>query len=355
MESLAEYLEDLPRLLPSAITVVLIVVLLYAAQRFLDKRMARVLEGRFRHQLIMLGLSLSAVIAVIMVLPLSDTSRSQLLGLIGVLLSAAIALSSTTFLGNIMAGVTLRAVRAFRAGDFIKVGTHFGRVSERGLFHVEIQTEDRDLTTLPNLYLVTQPVTVVHSTGTIVSTTLSLGYDVAQSRVKDRLLEAARQANLEEPFVQIVELGDFSVTYRIAGLYKEVKHILSKRSELRSKVLEVLHGAGIEIVSPTFMNTRAISDARLFIPSVDTRIEPESPKVEPESMVFDKAEHAELVENLRERVASMKDKIREQEELLSEGKEEDEKEQIKTQIERLSTQRERLERFLENEMKEEEK
>ena len=27
--------------------------------------------------------------------------------------------------------------------------TTFGRVSERDLFHVEIQTEDRDLTTLP--------------------------------------------------------------------------------------------------------------------------------------------------------------------------------------------------------------
>ena len=355
MEFLAPYLEDLPRLIPSVITVVLIVVLLYAAQRFLDRRMARVSEGRFRLQLIMLGLSLAAVIAVIMVLPISDTSQSQLLGLIGVLLSAAIALSSTTFLGNIMAGATLRVVRAFRTGDFIKVGNHFGRVSERGLFHVEIQTEDRDLTTLPNLFLVTQPVTVVHSTGTIVSTTLSLGYDVPQSRIKDRLLEAARQADLEEPFVQIVELGDFSVTYRIAGLYKEVKHILSKRSELRSKVLKVLHIDGIEIVSPTFMNTRATSDARLFIPPADTRIESEPQEAEPESMVFDKAEHAELLENLRERLVSMQDEIKQQESVLSEGKDENEKEQIKTQIERLVTQRERLQQFLENEMKEEEK
>jgi len=37
------------------------------------------------------------------------------------------------------------------------VGDYFGRVTERGLFHVEIQTEDRDLATLPNMFLVSQP------------------------------------------------------------------------------------------------------------------------------------------------------------------------------------------------------
>ena len=41
--------------------------------------------------------------------------------------------------------------------------TLFGRVTERGLFHTEIQTEDRDLVTLPNLYLVTNPVKVVRT------------------------------------------------------------------------------------------------------------------------------------------------------------------------------------------------
>jgi small-conductance mechanosensitive channel len=354
VEFLTGYL-DLPRLIPSAIGLVVVIVVLFAVRRILDKRLSRVSEGRFRLQLTMLGFSLAAAIAIIMVLPISDNSRAQLLGLVGVLLSAAIALSSTTFLGNIMAGVTLRAVKAFRTGDFVRVGEHFGRVSERGLFHVEIQTEDRDLTTLPNLFLVTQPVTVIDSTGTIVSTTLSLGYDVPQSRIKDRLLDAARNAGLEEPFVQILELGDFSVTYRIAGLYKEVKQILSKRSELRSTVLEALHGAGIEIVSPNFMNTRAIPEGQLFIPSIKRRTGPEPQETEPESIVFDKAEHAELLENLRDRLKRMLQEIKQQEELLGKQDGEEAKARIENQIKRLKIQRERLELFLENETKEEEK
>ena len=46
------------------------------------------------------------------------------------------------FIGNVMAGLMLRAVRNFRTGDFVRVEKHFGRVTERGLLHTEIQTED---------------------------------------------------------------------------------------------------------------------------------------------------------------------------------------------------------------------
>ncbi len=120
-------------------------------------------------------LTASAVVGVILAVPIAESAQEQLLSLLGLLLSAAVALSSTTFIGNAMAGLMLRAVRNFRPGDFLKVGDHFGRVTEQGLLATEIQTEDRDLTTLPNLYLVTQPVKVVRASGTIVSAYVSLG------------------------------------------------------------------------------------------------------------------------------------------------------------------------------------
>lgn len=176
-----EFLAPLRPYLPGGVTLIAAIVLLFVVRSFLEKRMGRVTEGRFRLQLIMLGLSLAVLVLIIMVLPITEVSRAQLLSLLGIVLSAAIALSSTTLLGNIMAGVMLRAVRAFRAGDFIRSGEHFGRVSERGLFHVEIQTQDRDLTTLPNIYLATNPVTVINKKRTIVSATLSLGYDVSHA------------------------------------------------------------------------------------------------------------------------------------------------------------------------------
>ena len=131
-----------------------------------------------------------------------------------------------------MAGMMLRAVRSFRPGDFIRVGDYFRRVSEQGLFHVEIQTEDRDLTTMPNLYLVTNPFKVIRSSGTIISAEVSLGYDIPRTKIESLLIEAALAVQLEEPFVLVTELGDFAVTYRISGLFPKVKHILSTRSAL---------------------------------------------------------------------------------------------------------------------------
>ena len=66
----------------------------------------------------------AGVVVVIVFMPIGDTARGQLLGLLGLLLSAAVALSSTTFIGNAMAGLMLRAVRNFRTGDFIRIGEY---------------------------------------------------------------------------------------------------------------------------------------------------------------------------------------------------------------------------------------
>ena len=121
-------------------------------------------EGhRYRRQLVNAGTGLVGIIALVLVLPIGSDVQGQLLSLIGIIISAAIALSSTTVLGNALAGFMLRIVKGFRTGDFIRVNDHFGRVSERGIFHTEIQTEQRELTTLPNLYLVQNPVTTTRS------------------------------------------------------------------------------------------------------------------------------------------------------------------------------------------------
>ncbi len=280
----------------SIVEIAAIVVFLYLVQRFFEARYKDDPSFQFRKQLILLALTFTAVILTIVILPLGATLRGQLLSLLGILLSAAIALSSTTFIGNAMAGIMLKALKNCRRGDFVKVGDHFGRITELDLLHTEIQTEERDLTTLPNLYLVTNPMRVMRASGTIVSVSLSLGYDVSRRQIEPLLIEAAEAAELSEPFVEITNLGDFSVVYKVAGLLTDVQRLIAVRSRLRAKVLDVLHGAGIEIVSPNFMNTRAVADGRLFVPAQSrAEAEPE-PDKSPDAIVFDKAAEAAQVE-----------------------------------------------------------
>lgn len=296
----------------SAGTLLGVVLVLLVVRRILDARERRISGRRYRDQVIMLALTLVGILAVVVVLPIGDTLRGQLLSLGGILLSAALALSATTFLGNALAGMMHRAVPNFRIGDFIRVGDHFGRVTERGLLFTEIQTEDRDLTVLPNLYVVTNPVVVIRTSGTIVSAVVSLGYDVPHCTVEKLLIEAAREAELAEPFVQIRDLADHAVTYRVAGLLEEVKQLLTVRSRLHAAVLDALHRGGIEIVSPNFMNTRAIPQDRRFMPaasSAEPTCSAPAGGTAPEEIVFDKAEQAESLERLRERCGELEAEI----------------------------------------------
>lgn len=254
-----------------------------------------------RNQVTTIAVAVAGLVAGIVVAPISDEKRGQILALLGIVLSAAIALSATTILGNLIAGAMLRTVRGFRTGDFIRVEDHFGRVSGRGLFHTEVQTEDRDLTTLPNMFLVTHPFTTIRTSGTVLSTKVGLGYDVPRRDVERVLLDAAEQAGLEQSFVQITELGDFAVTYRCAGLLTDVKRLITVRSQLNGAVLDGCHEAGIEIVSPAFMNQRQVNDVR-FIPrrgrSDDDEVTDVAVGDPPEAMLFDKAEQAEYREGL---------------------------------------------------------
>lgn len=340
--SFVDLLNGLLSLTPSVVTLILVIGLAVFLRRWLENGTGQTSGHKMRNQLVLLGVSAVGLVLVVLLLPIGDTLRGQILSLIGIVLSAGIALSSTTFLGNMLAGIMLRAVRSFRMGDFIGVGEHFGRVSDRGLFHTEIQTEERNLTTLPNLYLVTNPVTTVRASGTIVSATVSLGYDVPRSRIEPLLLEAAEKAELEDAFVTTVDLGDFSVNYRIAGLLTEVKSLITARSRLRGEMLDALHRGDVEIVSPTFMNTRPLSAEQRFIPDPAPRSPKRRPETHtPEEILFDKAEEAEEAETLKQRADSMQEQIEALRAQIKEAAEEAVPE-LEAEIARLEAERERL-------------
>jgi small-conductance mechanosensitive channel len=261
-------------------------------------------------QMAMVGLGLFALISVVYALPLSDAWRQNLPGLIGLGLSALVGLASTTLVANVMAGLMLRVVGSFHSGDFIRVEQHFGRVTEQGLLHTEIQTEDRDLVTLPNVFVISNPVRVVRGSGTIISADLSLGYDVDHATVEPLLAAAARTSGLEDPFVHVLELGDFSVNYRVAGFLPNPKQLITTRSILRGNVLDTLHRAGIEIVSPTFMNQRVYAAETQVIPVPSSRRTRKADEVRgSESLVFDKADAVERLDELKEERRSLEQAI----------------------------------------------
>jgi len=291
-------IEKLTSFGPFIITVTAVGVILWVAHwLFIRRHKDLGKERMFPRQLIMLGLALFGLLVSIFVLPISDSLRNQLMGMIGILISGVFAFSSTTVISNLMAGVLLRITKPFRVGDFIRIGDHFGRVCDRGLFDTEIQTETRELIALPNAYCFSNPVATIRSSGTIISASLSLGYDLDHRRIEALLMEAAQACGLLEPFVHILELGNFSVTYRVSGLLEEPKRLISARSNLYGCVLDTLHYHDVEIMSPSFMNQRKVSDNTKIIPSTTPMTASAQPESSVEEIAFDKAEQAEQMEN----------------------------------------------------------
>ena len=332
---------------------VLFFVLLYYGVRFLLNRQAKGnTDASMIRSIILFSILLIAIISVILALPMSPDLRAQISSLIGIVISAVLALSSATFIGNALAGIMIKSIKSFKPGDFIEINELFGRITEMGLFHTEIQTENRDLTTIPNLNLATNPVRVKRSSGTFISSEVSLGYDVNRVVVEKALLSAAKKCGLDDAFVLITSLGDFSIVYRLQGLLKEVKSIIMTKSRLNAMVLDELHAANIEIVSPNFMNQRQIGET-VFIPTKEKEDEnavKESKKVE--NIIFDKAEEADGIEQRKKFLNELETRLKKINEEIDKASTEEEKLELMKKLEKDTATREKLVQRIEAKLEE---
>ena len=305
------FLQAVQPYVPSMFALIAIFGSLLLLDRFIRRRNdEQVIHDHLRQQLLQAGLWALGAVGIILALPISESTKGQLLTLSGILGSAVIGLASTSFVGNAMAGLMLKALGNFRPGDYLRVGEHFGRISDRGLFHTEIQTEDRRLTSLPNLYLATNPIEVVPASGAIVACSVSLGYDISRTRIEKALVQATEDTGLKDGFVQIRELGDHSVTYRVAGVLSNVRSLISSHSRLRACMLDSLHAAQIEVVSPAFENQRTFASDRSFISDPDDVHEVPA-RLTMEEIVFDKADLAETIGRLNAKLSQLEQELEE--------------------------------------------
>ena len=332
-------------------TIVIVVSIYYGVKYVLDKQIRGKTDKALIRSIILFVIGLGGIIIIVLSVPMSVNVKGQIINLIGIVISAVIALSSATLFGNALAGIMLRIVNNYKSGDYIIIKDIGGRVTERGLFHTEIQTETTDLMTLPNMFLANNPVKVIRASGTLIEGEVSLGYDINQNKIKKALIEAGENAGLEEPFVRVEKLGDFSIIYKVFGLLKDAKTVLTARSKLNSAMLDALHGAGIEIVSPTVMNQRRVDDV-VFIPKVSEKIEEIKEDVKVEEKIFDIAQAAEKLEERKEALSLIEDKISEKESALKTSDNKNEINQLTEEINKLKQSRdvmlENIEKRVEN-------
>ena len=204
------------------------------------------------------------VFGAIAIFPYIPGSQSEGFRGISVFLGLLISLGSAAAIGNIIAGVVLTYMRAFRVGDRVKIADTNGDVMEKTLLVTRIRTIKNVDVTIPNAMVLGSHLinfsSVAREQGLILHTSVTIGYDAPWRTVHALLISAARAtAHIlpnPEPFVLQTSLDDFYVTYEINAYTDQPHKMANIYAELHQNIQDKFNEAGVEIMSPHYGQIR---------------------------------------------------------------------------------------------------
>jgi small-conductance mechanosensitive channel len=198
------------------------------------------------------------VFAIMVGYPYLPGAQSPAFQAVSIFLGLLVSLGSSGAIANIVSGIALTYMRAFRIGDRVKIADSEGEVIGRDTFVTRVRTIKNVDITIPNaMVLSNQIINFSANTkgeGLILHTTVTLGYDVEWKRAQEAMIEAALgvEGILAEPapFVLQTALDDFYVHYELNAYTNEPQRMSPIYSALHRAIQDGLHAAGIEIASP---------------------------------------------------------------------------------------------------------
>lgn len=202
--------------------------------------------------------------AAVVAFPYLPGSDSPAFKGVSVFLGVLFSLGSTSAVSNIVAGVILTYMRAFKIGDRVKIADTVGDVVEKTLLITRVRTIKNVDITVPNAMVLGSHITnfssSAHEYGLILHTTVTIGYDAPWRRVHELLIAAACATEnileLPAPFVFQTSLDDFYVSYQI-NAYTEKPSVMARiYSDLHQNIQEKFNEAGVEIMSPHYSTLR---------------------------------------------------------------------------------------------------
>jgi small-conductance mechanosensitive channel len=207
------------------------------------------------------------ILALVLVIayPYIPGSESSAFKGVSIFLGVLFSLGSSSAIANLIAGVSLTYMRAFRVGDVIKVGDSTGVVLERRLYITRLKTFKNEDITIPNGIILTSHVTnfsqeVRKGDGLILHTSVTIGYDAPWETVHALLIEAAnRTAHILKnplPFVLQTTLNDFYVTYELNAYTATPERMPWIYGALHQNIQNQFNEAGVEIMSPHYTQVR---------------------------------------------------------------------------------------------------
>lgn len=206
------------------------------------------------------------IAAAIVVFPYLPGSKSPAFRGISIFLGVLFSLGSTSAVANIVAGVILTYMRAFRLGDRVQIADTVGDVIETSLLVTRIRTiKNVEITIANSMVLNSHIINFSGSVqeggdGLILHTTVTIGYDAPWRQIHQLLTEAALATpgivTQPAPFVLQTALDDFYVHYQINAYTSQPSRMQQTYSELHQNIQDKFYQAGVEIMSPHYSTIR---------------------------------------------------------------------------------------------------
>ncbi len=259
--------------IPELVTIVVILVVTHYFVRFLGFLAKEIEVGNLQlpgfysdwaHPTFNLLKIILYAFSFVIIFPYLPGSDSAVFQGVSVFFGLLISLGSSSAIGNIIAGLVITYMRAFKIGDRVKIGEISGEVLEKNMLVTRIRTIKNEEVTIPNASILAGS-TVNYTTsakelGLVLHSTVTIGYDVEWRKVHELLIDAAKKTDLvrknPEPYVFQTSLDDFYVSYQINAFTANPEKAAKIYSDLHANIQDGFAAAGIEIMSPHFQSLR---------------------------------------------------------------------------------------------------
>ncbi|WP_048908391.1 mechanosensitive ion channel family protein [Pedobacter sp. V48] len=201
---------------------------------------------------------------LVVIFPYLPGHDSDIFKGVSVFMGVLFTFGSAGALSNVVAGLVLTYMRAFKIGDRVKIGEVTGDIIGKTLLVTRVRTIQNEIVSIPNSTVMGNH-TVNYSeeagnSGLIVNTTVTIGYDVPWRQVHQLLIDAALASEMIEPepkpYVYQTSLDDYYVSYRINAYTKQPNRQAAIYSSLHANIQDHFNQAGVEIMSPHYKALR---------------------------------------------------------------------------------------------------
>lgn len=203
-------------------------------------------------------------LTLIIVFPYLPGAKSPAFQGISIFLGVLFSLGSTSAIANIVAGVILTYMRAFKIGDRVKIADTMGDIIEKTLLITRVRTIKNVEITIANAMVLGSHIINFSASGQqeglVLHTTVTIGYDAPWRTVHQLLKDAAlsTEAILKqpEPFILQTALDDFYVHYELNAYTDQPSRMAKIYSDLHANIQDKFNAAGVEIMSPHYASVR---------------------------------------------------------------------------------------------------